>query len=108
MDNDPKTECGDSRVWGRPDDLFDEACTFHDYHYQRKHALSTGDHVEQDGATFVLWTRKDVDKAFLEMMLAKAQTLRDRLQAYAYYGIVRAVGWHWWNRDGKGSPVIKA
>lgn len=88
--SDPKTECGDSRIWGRPGDIFADACSLHDFHYQRKH-----DEVAEGEA--VTWARKDVDAAFLRLMLVRAgENKALKAQAYFYYGVVRAVGWLWW------------
>lgn len=97
--SDQKTECGDSRLWGRPEDVFDSACKFHDYHYQRKH--------DQAGTEEpVTYARKDIDRGFLDIALRESQGSKYlQCRAYAYYGLIRAVGWLWWNSDkNKTSP----
>lgn len=42
-------------------------------------------------------TRKQVDEHFLRMMLEDAQgNIPKRVASYVMYGVVRAVGWMWW------------
>lgn len=64
---------------------FIDACSWHDQTYS-----------EKSWAQLNL-TRKEVDNWFLAQMLEIAGDSKLRkIQAYAFHGIARALGWIWW------------
>ena len=77
--------CGITPFCTGPNDIFYDACEWHDNQYSLQH---------QGQCEF---SRNFVDKHFLIMMLEIAglsKTLQTR--AYAYYSIARCLGWIWW------------
>lgn len=85
MAEDKESGCGISRVWMTSrDDKFFMSCKMHDGMY------TEGSPIQE------LLTRKEADKLFLNHMLTRADSLKDKARAYLYYAIVRVVGWMWW------------
>lgn len=63
----------------------DRACEWHDEAYE------PGSPAQESS------TRADIDKRFLVQLKAKADGNPFQLaQAYLFYGIVRSLGWIWW------------
>lgn len=89
MSDDKDCGCGISKIWftGSKDPLL-AACLWHDIAYTRN------SFQQRSG-----WNRARVDNEFLRQMLAIAAahlSATMKARAYVYYGIVRAVGWRWW------------
>lgn len=85
MKDDPAKGCGISWLWFDKYDAFKGACLLHDNAF------------DQHAAGEPTVSRKEVDKAFLEVMLRESEGKPlQTAKAYTYYTIVRAVGWLWW------------
>ena len=85
MKDDKVGGCGISWLWFDQYDKFNNACLVHDAAFDQHEA----------GAPTV--SRKEVDQAFLKVMLRESRGNPALVaKAYAYYTIVRAVGWVWW------------
>jgi len=81
--------CGISKIWlTSPDDVFAKACKFHDEAYI---VNSVWQHY---------YTRKEIDKTFLSIMLGAVEEIKGSLllkaKAYFYYYLARALGAKYW------------
>lgn len=86
MPSDNKSGCGIDWLWFDEYDRMKNACQVHDYNY-----------VSNEQPEPTVASRKDVDQAFLRVMLAHSQGQPVAVaKAYFYYGIVRLVGGLWW------------
>lgn len=77
--------CGISKIWAtREDDPLKDACSRHDLMYLKGSK-------EQS-----IYSRKEVDKIFLNHMLFLAKTPFQTAKAYLFYGIARLCGGRFW------------
>lgn len=85
MPSDNKSGCGISWLWFDSYDDYRGACLAHDHAFD----------MHEGGAPVA--TRKEVDNMFLQIMLHEAKgSVKKKLKAYTYYGIVRLVGGLFW------------
>jgi hypothetical protein len=78
--DDPHIACG-IYPFILKDTKFIDACAWHDAMFELDSFLQRKD-----------WTRKQVDRWFLNQMLLISKTRLDRAQAYLFYGIARLFG----------------
>lgn len=84
MTEDLEQECGVNVAKWR-NTPFKTACEWHD------RAYSKNSFFQRNG-----WTRKEVDDWFYRQILMLSNGALDRMRAHLFYGIVRAVGWMYW------------
>lgn len=86
MPSDNKDGCGIAWLWFDEYDKYRNACLVHDHNY-----------VSNEQPEPTVADRKEVDQAFLRVMLTQSQGKPLSVaKAYLYYTIVRSVGWLWW------------
>ena len=90
MEPDDKKGCGLSHIYMDADaNEFSGACDAHDFYWEEMYAGRSNADVDE------------IDRAFLQMMLAKANTPYLRVKAYIYYGLAHLYGLAKWKNHEK-------